>query len=134
VKPLATFADPERLVVDYLTTKLAARGETVSVGTDLPGDWQATGSTSFVQVQHDGSINAYPSLSRATVRVTVWAPKPTSAKTLAGLCQALLLSHPGDTSIASVQSLTGTLPGRDVRNQGFTVTFTVRANLTASLL
>jgi len=41
-KPLCVPPDAERVVIDFLTTALAARSQDVTVGVDLPTTWTTT--------------------------------------------------------------------------------------------
>jgi len=60
VKTLAIPPDAEHVAIDYLTTALAARGQDVTVGVDVPTTW-ATTTKSHVQVALDGTpIVEYP--------------------------------------------------------------------------
>lgn len=129
-----TFADAERSCVDYLTTALAAQDETVTVGTELPSDWTIA-DTRHVGVEVDGTPSlTYPIVARATVRVTAWTSGRTESKRLAGLCMALLLSHPGDDDLWSTSPLTGVLPARDPDNGAPIASVTVRANARPTVL
>jgi hypothetical protein len=122
------FADAEVACVDYLTEQLTDRGETVTVGVGLRGSWTKAAAP-HVGVEVDGTlVRDYPIVGRATVRVTVWSSGNTTSKRLAGLCMALLLSHPGDDDLWSVSPLTGVLPARDPDNSAPIASITVRAN------
>lgn len=129
MKPLATPADAERIVVAYLTTILASRGTDVTVGVVIPTEWQR-GTKPHVQVALDGTPEVtYPALWRSTVRVTVWATATTDAKSLANVVLALLLSYGGDSDIHSIRPLTGVLPARDPATSAELASITVQVNL-----
>jgi hypothetical protein len=133
-KPLAVPPDAERVVIDYLTTALAARGQDVTVGVVIPATW-TTGTKPHVQVALDGTpIVTYPVLWRASVRVTVWASTTTAAKTLAALAHGLLLIHPGSADVGSIRNLTGILPTRDPNTGAQLATVSVQVNLRGSVL
>lgn len=133
MKPLTIPPDAERVSIDYLTTALAARGQDVTCGVTIPTTW-VTGTKSHVQVALDGTPEVfYPIFARASIRVTAWASSTTAAKALAGLCQGLLCSHPGDAAVGSVQALTGTLPTQDPVTLAQLASVTVRLNLRYSV-
>lgn len=134
MKPLAVPPDAEHLVVDYLTSALAGRGQDVTVGVDLPATWTTT-TKPHVQVGHDGTPSGrYPITAKATVRLTAWASSTTAAKALAALAQGLLLVHPGDAGVGSTQFLTGNLPARDPTTGAQLASNTTRVNLLYSVL
>jgi len=134
VKPLATAPDVERVVIDYLTTALAAHGQDVTCGVNVPTTW-ATGTKPHVQVGWDGTPEVqYPILWRTSVRITAWSSSTTTAKALAALCEALMCSHPGSATVASVQSLTGVLPTRDPDTGAQLASVSVRVNLRGAVL
>lgn len=134
MKPLVRPPRAETVVVDYLATALAARGQDVTVGVTIPTTW-APGTKPHVQVGHDGTpIVEYPILWRASVRITTWATATTVTQDLAGLCEALMLSHPGSTEVGSVRPLTGTLPTRDPDTGAQLASVSVQVNLRGSVL
>jgi hypothetical protein len=134
VKTLARPPRAETVVIDYLTAALAAHGQDVTCGEGIPATW-SPGTKPHVQVGHDGTpIVQYPILWRASVRVTAWATATTVAQDLAGLCEALLLCHPGSTSVGSVQSLTGMFPTRDPDTNAQLATVSVRVNLLGAVV
>lgn len=134
-KPLAAAPDAERVTVDYLTTAMAARGETCTVGVVIPTvAWTPT-TTSHVQVALDGTpVVQYPVMESATVRVTAWAGTTTEAKRLLRLSLALLLAHPGGSGVGSVRPLTGCLPATDPVTKAQLASGSVRMNLRMSVL
>jgi len=133
-KPLAVTPDVERVVTDYLTTALAARGQDVSVGVNVPAAW-VKGTKAHVQVGLDGTpVVQYPILASASVRVTCWHADASPAKALAALCEGLLCSHPGSAQIGSVRSLTGVLPTRDPDTGAQLASVSVRVNLRYAVL
>ncbi len=128
MKPLVRFSDVEHFAVDYLTAGLAAHGEDVTVGVDLPADWTPA-DVPHVAVSHDGTPGlTYPVLAAATLRVTCWAGSTTAAKALAGLCLALLAAYPGGEPVYGINPLTGVLPARDPDNGAPIASVTVRVN------
>ena len=134
MKTLAVPPDAEHVAIDYLTTTLAARGQDVTVGVDVPTTWTTT-TKSHVQVALDGTpIVEYPILARASVRLTAWASSTTAAKALAALAHGLMLSHPGSPEVGSVRPLTGVLPTRDSVTGAQLASVTVQVNLTGTVL
>ena len=132
--PLAVPPDAEHVVIDYLTPALAARGQDVTCGVDIPTTWTTT-TKPHVQVALDGTPEViYPILGRATLRVTAWSSSPTTAKALVALAHGLLLSHPGSLEVGSIRPLTGTLPTRDPVSGAHLASVTVRVNLRYSVL
>jgi len=134
-KPLTVPRDAERVVRDYLLAALVARGQDVTCGAYIPTtSWTST-TKSHVQVAWDGTPESvYPILDRATVRVTAWAYTTTAAKALVGLCEGLLLSHPGSPEVGSIQPLTGTLPAQDPATKAQLASISVRVNLCRAVL
>ena len=133
-KPLAVTPDAEHVVVDYLTTALAARAQDVTVGVNVPSAW-TQGTKAHVQVGLDGTPSVrYPVLASASVRVTCWHATTTAAKALVALCEGLLCSHPGSAQIGSVRSLTGVLPTRDPDTGAQLASVSVRVNLLYAVL
>jgi len=129
VKLLTVPPDAEHLAIDYLTTALAARGEDVTVGVNIPATWTTT-TKSHVQVMLIGTPEVeYPILARASVGVTCWNSSTTTAKALAALCMGLLCSHPGGDGVASIRPLTGVLPTRDPDSGAQLAAISVRVNL-----
>lgn len=120
-RPLVTYPDAERLVVDLLTADLT--GETCTIGIGIPADWTAD-SDPHLQVALDGTpIDEHPIRQLATVRVTAWARNPTAAKTLAQLAHGHLLTH------FEISRLTGLLRASDEDHQAELASFTVRASV-----
>ena len=133
--PLAAAPDAEILAINYLTTALAARGETATVGVIIPTTTTWTGSTKFIQVALDGTpIVEYPVMERASVRVTAWAGSTTEAKRLCRLVLGLLCSHPGGSGVGSIRPLTGCLPTKDPTTDAQLATGSVQMNLRMSVL
>ena len=133
-KPLATAPDAERVVIDYLTAALGARGQDVSAGVNVPSAW-TQGTKAHVQVGLDGTPSVqYPILASASVRVTCWHASTTTAKALVALCEGLLCSHPGSAQIGSVRSLTGVLPTKDPDTGAQLASVSVRVNLLYAVL
>lgn len=134
MKPLTVPRDAEHVVIDYLAAALLARGQDVTCGVTIPTAWTTT-TKPHVQVGWDGTPESiYPIMDRATVRVTAWASTTTAAKALVGLCEGLLLSHPGSVEVGSVQGLTGTLPAQDPATKAQLASISVRVNLRRTVL
>lgn len=126
---LLVFPLAEAAAVDYLTAALSARGESATVGVNLPGGW-STASPVHVAPASDGIPGyTYPVSASALVRVTVWAASTTAAQRLAALCLALLMAHPGDQNVDSVSDPIGPTPARDPDNGAPIATFTVQVHL-----
>lgn len=128
-KPLAITADAERVIIDYLTAQLAARGVDATVGVDVPSTWEP-GTKAHAQIALDGTPSVeYPVLARASIRVTCWHASTTMAKSLANLAMGLLCSHAGSDTIHSIQPLTGPLVTRDPATIAQLASIAVRVNL-----
>lgn len=128
-KPLSVVPDAEHIVIDLLTSMLAARSQDVTVGVVVPTSW-ANGTKPHVQVALDGTPELqYPILAKASVRVTCWHQSTTTAKALANLCMGLLLSYEGNSQVAAFQSLTGVLPAQDPDTKAQLASIAVRAVL-----
>ena len=133
-KPLAVPPDAEHVTIDYLTAALAARGQDVTCGVNIPTTWTTT-TKSHLQVALDGTPEVtYPIRWRTTIRLTAWASTTTAAKALAALAHGLMLSHPGSPEVGSVRPLTGTLPTRDPVTGAQLASVTVQVNLTGTVL
>jgi hypothetical protein len=134
VKILAQAPDAEEAVILMLETALAGRGKTVTVGNTLPTNWKPS-STPHVMVALDGTPSVeYPILANASVRVTVWAVNPHTAKDLVNLCEGLLLSYMGDSKIAAIKSLTGALVTKDQNTLASLAFIAVRVTLRYTVL
>jgi len=138
VKTLAVPPDAEHVVIDYLTTALAAHGQDVTCGVNIPTTW-TDGTKPHVQVALDGTpIVTYPILFRASVRVTCWTSSTTAgttpAKALAALCFALLCVHPGGSGVASIRPLTGVLPAQDNATLAQLASVSVQVNLLGAVV
>ena len=134
MKPLAIPPDAEHVAIDYLTPALAARGQDVTCGVNIPTTWTST-TKSHVQVALDGTPEiTYPIRWRTTIRLTAWASTTTAAKALAALAHGLMLQHPGSPEVGSVRPLTGTLPTRDPVTGAQLASVTVQVNLTGAVL
>ena len=133
-KPLAVTPSAERAVIDYLTLLLAAHGEDVTCGVNVPSTW-APGTKSHVQVGLDGTpVVRYPIYADAAIRVTVWNASTTVAQAIAALCEGLLLSHPGGPVVSGIQSGTGVLPTKDPDTGAQLATIGVEVRLRYSAL
>lgn len=120
-RPLVTYPDAERLVVDLLAADLAE--ETCTIGIGVPTDWTADDDP-HLQVALDGTpADEHPIRQVATIRVTAWARNPSDAKTLAQLAHGHLLTH------FEISRLTGLLRARDEDHQAELASFTVRASV-----
>lgn len=130
MKPLVIFADPERVLIDYLKTALADDGATVS---DSAPSTTLTATQKHVQVTLDGTPgDDYPLTDRATVRFTCYTAKGqrTSAKALASHVQAFVYVHPGSADVAGTTPLVGRSGViADPDTQNLMVWFTFRVNL-----
>lgn len=100
MKPLVTFADPESLMIDYLTAQLATRLEDYANATVDAGFPKTaltkTPLTTYVQVENESSDDEwFPIAERAQVRFNCWAPKGErpAVKDLASLVHGLVLAH-----------------------------------------
>lgn len=112
MKPAVVFADPEALVVEYLTNAWAARSEPFKpskVSTDFPSSPLKDNDTRIQVDLELGNADDYPITERAQVRVVCHAPrgKRTDVKALASITQALMYTHPGDEDVAGVLIPTG---------------------------
>lgn len=139
MKPLVTFADPEALVVNYLTTAFAPRAEPYKPSTITVAFPTAAlaGNVTHVQVELEvGGVADYPVTERAQVRVTCYAApgKRTNVKALASLAQGLL-SRYADANVANVTPLVGRSDViTDPTTKNLMVWFTVRVDLKATVL
>jgi len=113
-KPLVVMADAERVIVDYLTTQLAARDDVddATVGAAIPDGWTEA-DPPHVLVALDAADVTYPIRARCTVRLTTWAQSTTDAKRICQLAMSLCLVHPGDADVWSVVPLLGVRPAQD---------------------
>jgi hypothetical protein len=129
VKVVAVPPDGERLAVDLLEAELAARGQDVTVGVNLPPTWTRK-TKAHVQVAMDGTPTGnYPVLFNTVIRVTVWASSSTLAKALAALCQGVLLAHGGQPGWDGCRFGTGVLPATDPGTKADLASVTVIAKL-----
>lgn len=135
MKSLTVPADAERVVIDYLAAALLAHGQDVTCGVTIPTTLWTSTTKPHVQVAWDGTPESfYPISDRATVRVTAWAFTTTAAKALAGLCEGLMLSHPGSTQVGSVRPGTGILPAQDPTTKAQLASISVLVNLLRTVL
>jgi hypothetical protein len=136
-KPLVTFGDPERLVIDYLKAAFAPRAEAYKPATvtdSFPTAALTTQTHVQVELEH-GNVDDYPATERAQVRVTCYAGpgKRTTVKSLASLAQGLLYTHPGDGSVAGTVPLLGRSDViTDPTTKNLMVWFSFRVNLKAA--
>lgn len=130
-KPLVTYPDPERAVVDHLADAFA--GEDVTVGIGVPAGWTAA-SDPHLQVACDGTpTDEHPIAHRTTVRIVAWSSSTTEAKRLALLAHGHLLADPtGD--LHSVTPLTGLLPAHDRDHDAELASFTVRVRVRSTAI
>lgn len=137
MKPLVTFADPERALIDYLTDVAVGYPETYAPTTVSDG-FPPTGSAYHLQVELEaGNADDYPIAERAQVRVNCWAPsgKRTDVKALASLAQGLVYRHPGDVNVAGCSILVGRSDViTDPDTKRLMCWFLVRVNLKATVL
>lgn len=120
-KPLVTFADPEALLIDYLTAAFAARIETYKPATITPKFPTGTlVNATHLQVELEtGGSQDYPITERAQIRLTAYSPAArrtvpadtvggrSDAIALASLALGLACAHPGDEDLAGVFPLIG---------------------------
>ena len=125
-RPLVTYPDPERAVVDHLIDALA--DEDVTVGVGVPTDWDKADDP-HIQVACDGTpLDEHPVAHRTTIRIVAWSSSTSEAKRLALLAHGHLLGDPtGD--IHSVTPLTGLLPASDPGHDAELASFTVRVRV-----
>ena len=128
-KPLVTYPDPERAVVDHLTDAI----DDVTVGVGVPTDWVRTDDP-HIQVACDGTpVDEHPIAHRTTIRVVVWAASTSEAKRLALEAHGHLLTGWGD-DLHSVTPLTGLLPAHDDDHDAELASFTVRVRVRSTEL
>lgn len=140
--PLATFGDELAAGRDYLQAALERPSlvgrpdvQGARVGLFLPGGYVPADGPPFVRLSRDGTPSAtYPIVAARTLRVVVWHTGPTHARSLAELCLALLLTHPGGQVLAGCSFLTGVQPATDPDNGGDIAAFTVRARVGAQVI
>ena len=133
MKPLVTFADPERKVIDFY--KAAGIATTV---TDAFPTAALTGDAKHLQVELElGGAEDYPVSERAQIRVTCYtAPgERTSVKSLASLAQGHLYAWEGDADVAGTSPLVGRSDViTDPTTKNLMVWFTFRVSLKATSL
>lgn len=140
MKTLAVEPDAEKLVRDYLKPALISRGKDVTVSSNIPATWNPLpisegGTKAHILVALDGTPSAvYPIVSAASVRITAFASGSTEAKTLATLCQGLLLAHSGGGGISGIGYLSGLLPAEDPNTKAQLASIAVRVKLHYSVL
>ncbi|MFV0315447.1 MAG: hypothetical protein ACK5O2_00600 [Microthrixaceae bacterium] len=121
MKVVVDWPDVERLIVDLIDGFDIAD----SVGIGVPKGW-TPGAGVHAQVALDGTTTIIASvMQRHTVRVTVWADQPTTAKLSAARLQGHLHAHPGGDGITAIKPLTGSLPARDPDTGAELASFTV---------
>lgn len=123
------FPDSMLETVTYLRTALPLREELyadgVTVGTKLPKD----GQVPFVRVRQEGASLSYRVAETVSLRVSVWHTSEARGLALAQLCRALLLAHPGDSSVRGFGPLSGPFPADDPDNGNPLCSFTIAARL-----
>lgn len=128
-RPLVTFPDAERLVVDHLTPLLTA-----DVGVAVPKDWKPT-STPHVQVAWDGTPQVDRFIAQhPTIRLTARAATPTAAKALAQQASAHAIAGPWPAGITNVTPLTGPFPARDPQTKAELASVTLRVTVRSTPL
>jgi hypothetical protein len=114
-------------IKNYLASTVPALVAPLSpaAGLALDENW-TTSSPPFIGVFDDGGLPVWPVSVRPRIRVTVWADGQDNARTIAGMCLGVLLSHsiPG---IATVTDPTGLTDARDPHNHGIMCFFSVTA-------
>lgn len=139
-KPRVTFADPEKLGIDYLKAQFTPRAEAYKPTTITPAfpAVTLTGNVTHVQVELElGGADDYPVTERAQVRFTCYAApgRRDNVKALASLTQALIYSHPGDSDVAGALILIGRSNVIvDPNTKNLMVWFLARLNLKATVL
>lgn len=140
MNPAVVFADPEAVLVDYLTQAWAGRDEVFAPGrvsTGFPAE-PLEGDDTVIQVELESSnADDYPVAERARVRIVCHAAsvQRSSVKALASVTQTLLDRHPGSSAVAGVfvgSGRSGVATDPDTGN--LMVWFLVRVNLMASPL
>ena len=133
MKPLVTFADPERKVIDFYDGLALAD----SVSSAFPTSTLA-GTATHMQVELEvGNTAAYPASERAQVRVTchVAPGRRSTVKDLASLAQGHLLAWGGDADVSGTFPLVGRSDViTDDATQNLMVWFTARVDLKATQL
>lgn len=135
-KLVAVPPNVRKLIVDYLTPALIARGEDVTVGIDLPAGW-TTASKPHILVALDGTPGAtYPVTAAASIRITAFCATLSTyrAEHLSTLCQGLLLAHSGGGGISGTEFLSGAIPAIDPDTKAAMSFVAVRVNLRYSVL
>ena len=112
MKPLVTFADPERHQIDMLCAAFADRPESFKPATISPTfpTSALTPGVTHLQVELEvGGADDYPITERAQMRYTCYASKGQrdAVKNLATLTQALVYAQPGDSAVAGARITIG---------------------------
>lgn len=136
---LVTWADPERVVIDYLEGILPTRGEAFAqgarAGLELPSNWQHRISDPFVTVELDGTSSIlYPIYQFTNIRCVVWHSSPTKAKALANLVMGLLASRHGTNECTSIIPVLGVQPAKDPDSGAAMASISVSVTLRSILL
>lgn len=124
-EPLVTYADIEVQTRDDLAAAMADEidGDLCTIGISLPPDW-TKGSIPRIRVALDGTPrDLHPIAQQSTMRITVWASSPSTAKELANLAHGYLLN------LGAYKRLTGLFVARDPDHGADLASFTVRATV-----
>lgn len=110
-KPLVTFADPEKKLIDYFVAQFTPRADAfkpATVTTDFPTTALTTATHLQVELEAGGADD-YPITERAQVRVTAYAgpAKRTNVKALASLALGLAGKYAGDSQVAGSKVIVG---------------------------
>lgn len=125
-KLAVTFGDPVVAALAALENTLADRSEPYAQDLSYSNHRPPQHDLPHVQVALDGDTVTYPVLSEPLLRITCWHAREDWAYSLAQLCQALALSHGGDTIIGST-SASGPVAGSDPDNGDAFATFTINS-------
>lgn len=129
MKPFRTPGDGAKAAKAHLAAVLpglvAAPAPTVAL--TFPTSW-TTGSAPAIGVFDDGGPQVWPVVTKPRIRVTVWADGRDRARSIAGVCMGVLLSHRID-GLAAVTDPTAILEDRDPSTGALTASFTVSATV-----
>ena len=109
--------DAARIVLDVAAERLAAAGETATVGIGLPTHWTPADGE-HLQLDTDGGP-AGPVAAWHTIRLTAWAPGRSRAVELANLTRALLMTHDGSRGMQRPRQGTAVTTARDSRTGAY---------------
>lgn len=110
MKPLVTFAAPDKAARDYLRPLLVARPESYAPNTVSANFPDSLAAGTHLQVELEASnTDDYPVTERDQVRFTVWAPsgRRSDALDAASLVMAYVYTLSGVATIAGTKILLG---------------------------